>query len=1842
MMKKKRGNLYERFSKEQLSFFDLLVFDDEEGISKNYEREESSIVRNAYDSKQTRTNDMQFGERDERILQQNDQGTSFEQSDNKSDFIPGTIAEEELVNEPSEGNDNAMVDDSKRNDNVTSSRFILESTHDERLNIDKKIEKNIEAIKLLKSLEKDNRQATAAQQEIIAGFSGWGGCPHIFNESDVKYISQRNMLKDLLSIDEYKNAKSSTLTSFYTPLEVINNMYKILNRIGFEKGIILETSCGTGNFMGMMSDEMFDGSCIHAVELDPISAGITRQLYNKVQVQNKGLEETNYPHRQFDLVISNVPFGNFQVYDKDYSKYHFNIHNYFFVKALDKVRNGGLIAFITSCETMDGNNGIMEYINERADFLGAIRLPNSTFNQNGANTSITSDIIFLQRNDEKVVEHSIITEHVDCTEHRKINAYFKEHPEMVFGNIKERSNQFGGYELTCIEDEKNIHTHFDEVLNVFAETYKEKEEIVKDTFIMDIDIDHSNYPVNTFFIENDQLFYRDDEYYYPVLNQKDDNEILNKHGYTDLNLIFLKNSNEYNRIKAMVGIADKAVDVIDAQVNDIAEDEYLCLRNELNVAYDSFIKEFGALHKRTNLSLYSKLSDDNRIYLLESLEDYDVKTGKISKSSIFSERTIKAKVEIKSADNVLDALYLSLDNRAGIDLEYMAILTNKEMDEVKQELLDNKYVYFDPELNDLVLADEYLSGNIRKKLMLARENGLSNNVESLENVMPEQLGAEDITIQFGASWIPHEYIEEFVKQLYQFKDYMDIKTTYDKLNGQWVVEHPYAFGVASQVWGVAKSTDIDKKKRQPEYNGYDLVIDSLNSRVPTIRNYWDVWSDEKNQNIIKSEVNAERTAQARDLLLQLEEKWEDWVFQDIDRRENLVQLYNEKFNSVRLREFDGQYLTFPEMSSQYQLEPYQKNAVARIMDKNDNTLLWQNVGAGKTFEMVSAGMEMKRLGIRNKILYVVPNHLVNQWQNEFLQLYPRANLLVATKKDFAKEKRQAFVNKIATQNYDAIIMAHSSFGMISVSNEKQIEFEQNELDLVQDAIDKINSESGFRKNSFETKQVKMLERTKKALEAKIKRLTDMKRDNNLIPWEELGVDYLFVDESHEFKNLFTYTAMSNVVGLQNAASQKAQDMYLKTRIIEENGGGICFATGTPVTNTMAELYTLQRYLQFDRLHEMDIYCFDAWAKNFGKVINSFEISIDGSQFVTRSRFAKFFNVQELMTTFKEVSEIQTAGMLRSELAKSTTRKNLSLPPKHIGGKPTIVKIEPSEELKEYIEDIVIRTEAIHNNEVDRSMDNMLKVTSDSKKASIDMRLIDPSFSDSESSKLSVIAKNVFKVYSENKDDKATQLIFCDSSAPKTSKENITEGFQDVYHELYKKMVNLGIPSDEIAFIHDYNTESKKEALFKDMNSGKMRVLIGSTPKLGAGTNVQKRLIAIHHVDVPWRASDVEQQNGRAFRQGNMYDEIYEFRYVTLQSFDAYSWQIIETKSTYMDQLLSGAHGMREFEEDAQTSFSYAEVKAIASGNPVIKEKFEVDNRLRELDRLKSQWRKTKLAAQDTIVKLPTDIEREKKLNSVLSEEVKFYNGKIPLFDDLDNNFKFIDKYGRTYTTYKEAWQDIVEITKTLNFCNEVEVGTYLDTSLFIKRSAAGVLSLYIQTPARYFYLDDISTVPKYNFKKVIDCLNKLPTKYKDSCSKLEIFETNLKNAKELIEKDFMYNDEIIQLRKRQKEIDSILEKDKDEDELNSNESKDENINLSYVCGFMSKDDEYIEVFEDNSKYYVNNKIIKDDIFKYLAEHVNFCEQMEINQDLKEQLIDYLRINEYYDELDELQYDEPCI
>ncbi len=1611
---------------------------------------------------------------------------------------------------------NDRLDNEERLHAQTLDNFVIQND-DVSFSSKIKFERNMQALQTLNMI-KEGKSMTADMQNALSFYSGWGGLPQVFAENNLDWQNERNQLKNTISIEDYQKAKASTLTSFYTPTNVISGIYDILDRLGFENGKILDPSMGTGNFFGMLPLSMRENSSLYGVELDHLSSDISKHLYPNASIQNSGFETSNLPNDYFDVSLTNVPFGRYKVHDIDYDKYNLDIHNYFFVKTLDKVRNGGLIAFITSTNTMDGGSNIRDIIASKANLVGAIRLPGNIFRTNGANTDVVSDIIFLQKleDGQQSTQREWLMRRV--FNGINVNEYFVNHPEMIFGNLTTKKNQFGNTVVDVTDDGMSFKEHLSSVIDNFPQ-----------------DIFQSSSNDNSRSLDFDAIQKRTGEY------------------FTSNDSVYLKKENEIveiksnsSTIKEFIDIKNKIYKIIDIQKTDNDEDKFQKSLKSLNETYDRFVKEHGYLNSKQNIRLFH---DDPDFYTVTAMEIVDG-NNKVKKSDFFTKRTIKPIVKIRTAEDVNEALSLSMNFCGNINLSYMETAYHKPQNEIIDEMLDKNLAYLDPETDVVVISDEYLSGDVRRKLDIAINKNNSSgkyakNIDALNMVLPEWLSADEINAQLGATWIPKKYYIQFIETLFQISGYSKgrYNLDYSKFSGEWVsTDIPNRWdSLITSTWGVPVDDSVDSMYSQPSYDGWNLFEDILNSKLPTIYDYWVVIDDDGKERR-KSRVNQKRTQVARGLAENMKMEFSDWLYNDLDRRENIEFIYNHTLNNMVTRTFDGSHLTFPDMKASLKLEDYQKNAVARII-ASKGTLLSQNVGAGKTFEMVAACMEMKRMKVAHKSMIVVPNHLVDQWKNEFLSAYPQANILAATTKDFAKENRQKFIHKIAANDYDAIIIAHSSFKLIPMDTDIQINFMNKQIEDIEIGLENIIDKSSS------ARYVKALEKTKKSIETNIEKLTDIHRDQG-ITFDKLGIDFLFVDEAHEFKNLYIYSKMSNVAGVPQTHSQKAEDMYMKSKYIKDNGGGLCFATGTPISNTMAELYNLQRYLQEDELIKSDIYCFDAWAKNFGEVISSLEIDETGSGFKTRQRFSKFYNVQELMTMFRQVAEIQTESELKKALSESTTGRKNAIPPAHVGGKPTVISNEPSSDMEDYMSSVVERTEAIHEHLVKPNEDNMLKVTTDSKKASIDLRLIDEAFGNQFGGKLDMVVNQIKEIYQDYDSDKATQLVFCDSSVHHDGVDNF-----NVYDYIKSNLIDEGIPENEIAYIHDAKTEIQKTKLFNKVRSGNVRVLIGSTAKLGAGTNVQTRLKAIHHVDVPWRASDIEQRNGRAFRQGNMYDEIFEFRYVTKKSFDAYSWQMIETKATYMNQLLEGTTSAREIEENASNVLSYAEVKAIASGNPLIKERQELVNSLKGLQLEKQMFNKKKHDAEKQILQLPSKIDGTKVKIAKLEKDVEKAKAVSTKYEEnnIEDWFSVVIN-GCTYDNMKSAGDVLNEITRDKSYAfGKHELGEFCGFSFGVDDK-----DLYIQGRERtYTLVNGIHMIGRVNFLRLLKEITQIPREYDETKLEVETYQKNIASYTELINSSFKSNDTIIAMTKRLRELDDMLDIDKNSKDIVEEEEEEE-------------------------------------------------------------------------------------
>ena len=1294
-----------------------------------------------------------------------------------------------------------------------------------------KYKANMEAIHLLQTLEKEERLATPEEQEILSRYVGWGGIPQAFEESNSSWANEYLELKNTLSPEEYSAARASTLNAFYTSPTVIRSMYEALENMGLKQGNILEPSCGIGNFMGLIPESMGKAN-MYGVELDPVSGRIAKQLYQKNKIAVQGFEETSYPDSFFDCVIGNVPFGAYQVSDRRYDRHHFMIHDYFIAKSLDLVRPGGVVAVITSSGTMDKQNpAVRQYIANRAELLGAIRLPNNAFQRN-ANTGVVSDILFFQKRDRASIEEPEWLNLKETPEGYLVNAYFAEHPEMVLGDFTTESTQYGKQEVTVrpkegVALEEQLKEAVKHIHGTITELELSDTELEEDVVSIPADPDVKNF---SFTVVNDEVYYRE-------------NSVMNRMELPAMTA---------ERVKGMVKIRDVTNELIQCQMEEGSDEQITKLQGKLNEEYDTFTAKYGLISSNANKRAFSQ---DSSYCLLTSLEFLDDKGELKRKADIFTKRTIRRAETVTSVDTASEALAVSIGERAGVDLSYMVQLSGKKEEELTEELAG--VIFKNPISEKWEPSDEYLSGNVREKLQIAKQFAENHpeyqvNVQYLEQVQPKDLDASEIEARLGATWISEDYITRFMAETFHTPRYYvgsKVKVQYAEVTGQWNV-----MGKNVDSYGNALVTSTYGTQRA---NAYRLLEDALNLRDTKI---YDTVQDAEGEH---RELNRKETMLAQQKQELIKEEFKEWIFKDLHRREDLCKIYNERFNSIRPREYDGSHIQFVGMNPEITLMPHQKNAVAHVLYGN-NTLLAHCVGAGKTFQMIAAGMESKRLGLSQKNLYVVPNHLTEQWGSDFLRLYPGANILVATKKDFEPANRKRFCSRIATGDYDAVIIGHTQFEKIPLSRERQIAMLEDQIADITFSIEEAAHQAG------QNYTIKQLEKTKKSLQARMKKLNDQTRKDDVVTFEQLGVDRLFVDESHSFKNLFLYTKMRNVAGISQTDAQKSSDMFMKCRYMDEltGGRGITFATGTPVSNSMTELYTIMRYLQYDTLMRMGMGHFDSWAATFGETVTAIELSPEGTGYRAKTRFARFFNLPELISIFKEAADIQTSDML-----------NLPVPEAEFINEV----LKPSEEQQEMVSAFSERAESVRGGLVNPTEDNMLKITNDGRKCALDQRLLNELLPDAEKSKVNTCVENAFQVWDEGKTDRTTQLIFCDLSTPKG------DGTFNVYDDVRNKLVARGIPKEEIAFIHEYNTEAKKAELFTKVRAGQVRILMGSTPKLGAGTNVQDRLIALHHLDCPWKPSDLEQQEGRILRQGNQNDKVKIFRYVTENTFDAYMW-----------------------------------------------------------------------------------------------------------------------------------------------------------------------------------------------------------------------------------------------------------------------------------------------------------------------------------------------------------------
>jgi len=1545
-----------------------------------------------------------------------------------------------------------------------------------------KYKANMEAIHLLQTLEKEERLATPEEQEILSRYVGWGGIPQAFEESNSSWANEYLELKNTLSPEEYSAARASTLNAFYTSPTVIRSMYEALENMGLKQGNILEPSCGVGNFMGLIPESMGKTN-MYGVELDPVSGRIAKQLYQKNKIAVQGFEETSYPDSFFDCVIGNVPFGAYQVSDRRYDRHHFMIHDYFIAKSLDLVRPGGVVAVVTSSGTMDKQNPVVrQYIANRAELLGAIRLPNNAFQRN-ANTSVVSDILFFQKRDRASIEEPEWLNLKETLEGYSVNAYFAEHPEMVLGEFTTESTQYGKQEVTVkpkegITLEEQLKEAIRNIHGTITELELSDTELEEDVVSIPADPDVKNF---SFTVVNKEVYYRE-------------NSVMNRMELPAMTA---------ERVKGMVKIRDVTNELIQCQMEEGSDEQITKLQGKLNEEYDTFTAKYGLISNHANKRAFSQ---DSSYCLLTSLEFLDDKGELKRKADIFTKRTIRRAETVTSVDTASEALAVSIGERAGVDLSYMAQLSGKTEEELTEELAG--VIFKNPIGEKWEPSDEYLSGNVREKLQIAKQFAEDHpeyqvNVQYLEQVQPKDLDASEIEARLGATWISEDYITRFMAETFHTPRYYvgsKVKVQYAEVTGQWNV-----MGKNVDSYGNALVTSTYGTQRA---NAYRLLEDALNLRDTKI---YDTVQDAEGEH---RELNRKETMLAQQKQELIKEEFKEWIFKDLHRREDLCKIYNERFNSIRPREYDGSHIQFVGMNPEITLMPHQKNAVAHVLYGN-NTLLAHCVGAGKTFQMIAAGMESKRLGLSQKNLYVVPNHLTEQWGSDFLRLYPGANILVATKKDFEPANRKRFCSRIATGDYDAVIIGHTQFEKIPLSRERQIAMLEDQIADITFSIEEAAHQAG------QNYTIKQLEKTKKSLQARMKKLNDQTRKDDVVTFEQLGVDRLFVDESHSFKNLFLYTKMRNVAGISQTDAQKSSDMFMKCRYMDEltGGRGITFATGTPVSNSMTELYTIMRYLQYDTLMRMGMGHFDSWAATFGETVTAIELSPEGTGYRAKTRFARFFNLPELISIFKEAADIQTSDML-----------NLPVPEAEFINEV----LKPSEEQQEMVGAFSERAESVRAGLVNPTEDNMLKITNDGRKCALDQRLLNELLPDAEKSKVNTCVENAFQVWDEGKTDRTTQLIFCDLSTPKG------DGSFNVYDDVREKLVARGIPKEEIAFIHEYNTEAKKAELFTKVRAGQVRILMGSTPKLGAGTNVQDRLIALHHLDCPWKPSDLEQQEGRILRQGNQNDKVKIFRYVTENTFDAYMWQILENKQKFISQIMTSKSPVRACEDVDDTALSYAEIKALATGNPYIKEKMDLDVQVSKLKLLKANH-------TSQIYRLESDIAKNFPVQiSALKERIAGMqiDSQVVKSVDLQDNDTFAMTVGNVlYEDKKEAGEALIAACAGLKTVSTGgKVGEYHGFTLSASYNMfSNTFELTVKGKCSYKL--EIGKDPVGNMQRIHNTLSSIDRKLTESEQKLETVQQQLATAQEEVKKPFPKEAELNEKMERLSELNALLNMD---------------------------------------------------------------------------------------------------
>lgn len=1573
---------------------------------------------------------------------------------------------------------------------------------------------NVRAIRLLKRLEAEDRLATPEEQEVLAQYVGWGGLADCFDERHSKYAE----LKALLTEEEYAAARESTLTAFYTPPVVIRSIYQALTNMGFQTGNLLEPSCGIGNFIGMRPEVLAD-SKIYGVELDGISGRIAQQLYQQSSIAVQGFEKTDLPDSFFDAAIGNVPFGSFKVIDKRYDRYNFLIHDYFFARTLDKVRPGGVIAFVTSKGTMDKDTPtVRKYLAQRADLLGAIRLPNNTF-KDAAGTDVTSDILFLQKRDALSSEEPDWVHLNTDANGLKMNQYFIDHPEMVMGEMREISGPYGP-ETACLpiegrdlEDQlavaiQSIQGSITEYVMDDPETEGEDKSIPADPEVRNF----------SYTIVDGKVYYRENSRMNPV-------EV---------------SVTAANRIKGLIGIRDCVRTLIEYQTEDWPDQDIQAQQRKLNALYDAFVDKYGRINSRANSSAFSM---DSAYFLLTSLEVLDDERNFVRKADMFTKRTIKQRVTITHVDTASEALAVSLAEKAKVDMDYMAELTGKTEQEVYADLtgvifLNPMHGYGGGSEEKYLTADEYLSGNVREKLEWAKRSAelypedYTAHVQALERVQPVDLTASEIAVRLGATWLPTEVIDQFIYELFGTspRSQRMIRSHYSQHTGAWNIESKFADRGNIKAENTYGTTRV---------NGYKIIEETLNLRDLRIFDY--VEDEHGNRVPI---LNKKETAIAQGKQQLIKQAFQDWIWKDPARRERLTRLYNDKFNSIRPREYDGSHLNFVGINPEITLRPHQVNAIAHIL-YGGNTLLAHVVGAGKTFEMVAAAQESKRLGLCQKSLFVVPNHLTEQWASEYLQLYPSANILVATRKDFETKNRKRFCGRIATGDYDAIIIGHSQFEKIPVSVERQRYL------LEQQRSEVLNGIAELKANHGERFSIKQMERTKKSIDAKLAKLNDQSRKDDVVTFEELGIDRLFVDEAHYYKNLAAFSKMRNVGGISQTEAQKSSDLYMKCRYLDEltGGRGVVFATGTPISNTMVEMYTMQKYLQYHTLEEHGLLNFDAWASTFGETVTAIELAPEGTGYRAKTRFSRFYNLPELMSMFKEVADIQTADMLNLPVPKANYHN---------------IVLKPSEQQKEMVAALGQRAEKVRNRMVDSTEDNMLLITNDGRKLALDQRLLNPLLPDSDTSKINACVGDVFDIWQRTADQRSAQMVFCDLSTPGKNRPiemvpNEQGGhemaeFQNVYDDLRNKLIAKGIPAEEIAYIHSANTETQKKELFGKVRSGQVRVLIGSTQKMGAGTNVQKKLVALHHLDCPWRPSDLQQREGRIIRQGNENNEVDIYTYVTENTFDSYLYQLVEGKQKFIGQIMTSKSPVRSCEDIDETALSYAEIKALCTGNPHIKEKMDLDIDVQRLRLLKANHLSQRYALEDQIIKtLPQQIAKYKQsIEGYLSDMDRLKENTHPNED----GFSPMEVEGTVYTDKKAAGSAILAACKAMTSPTPVPLGQYRGFAMDLSFESM-FQQFKITVKGALCYTITLGTDVFGNILRLDNLLESMEERINTCREQLENTRMQLENAKLEVDKPFPQEDELKRKSARLDELNILLNMDKRESEIVDGDVGDE-------------------------------------------------------------------------------------